>query len=191
MTRPTILLGPLTPETALRVFANLDLQDRMEAELMAGRFNPWDAVAARHAGLSVFFEAHCASVLRPSGKSVPFAIICLAPTGYPGCAMAEFLSCNHTHFARELIQLVIMTRDLMPEIADKHNLNRIEFRCWADHPSAGRLGRALGFRKEADLAGYGGALPVAVEQWAWTRPDFTPHRRPDRGAPSPTLTQEP
>ncbi len=176
MARPAILLNRFSADQAIKVFEHLDPQDLLECDLMAGFYDPWEAVARRLAGLSLLFEAHIVSVLRETGVKVPFAVICLGQTGYEGVATAEFLSCNHKHFKRELAQTVLMAREVLPEIADKHHLNRIEFRSWSRHPSAHLLGQALGFKRDAVIGGFGGANPIQTEIWSWTRPEHQlPH----------------
>lgn len=171
MGRPVILLDAFTGEAALKVFRNLDWDDRVECDLMAGRFDPLSAVAQRMMASPHMCEARVASVLRETtGMKTPFAVICLAQTGYRGVASAEFLSCSYKAFWRELACLASMTRDLIAGIAEKHDLTRIEFRSWAGHPRAAKLGAALGFHREAVTPGYGPDGRVEGELWAWTRP---------------------
>lgn len=171
MARPVIHLRPFAAaaEAALAVYRNLDIHDLVEIEVMAGRFDPLRAVAGRMMGAGLLIEAHVAEVERPGGRRIPFAVLALGQTGFPGVAQGEFLAANHGFYRRELAQLVIMARAALPEIAAAHGLRRIEFRAYARHPSAALLGACLGFREEARLRGFGPDGMAEIVQFAWVR----------------------
>lgn len=169
---PAVTLGAFNAERALRVLRNLDVNDAVEASILNGRFDPYEALAGFVAASPVMIRLDIAEVARPDGQRIPFAIVALSRTGFPGVAAAQMIACNHAHFRAELWALARMIRDGLPGFARDAGVRRIECRCYGRHPTAAGFLRALRFDQEGgDLKGFGPGGDVAVLQFAWTQPD--------------------
>lgn len=155
---------PFADELAWPVLADLDLNDRLEAALYRGDaaaplalFADWRAANAWRAASVV--------AVRRQGR-MPFAIVGVMATGAKGVAQAAMLARNHAAWRGELARLAVELRRRMPAWADELGIARIECRSWAQHPTAGRLLEQVGFRPEADLAGFDAG--AVFRQFAWT-----------------------
>lgn len=168
-----IEIGAYADTPAMEVFRNLDPSDWAEAQLVRGvttdHLTLWCDWRAAQAGavLSMLMRS-----TRLGGR--PFAVMALAHTGVAGVAQAAMLARSHARYAPELAAVARRVRRKMPGFCRDAGINRVEARCWADHPSAAQFLRICGFSLEATLAGFGGASPVHFHQFAWTQ-ERTPH----------------
>lgn len=148
---------------AMRVFSDLDPNDQLEAALWRG-----DGAAP----LAVFADWRVAggggSMIARYGV-IPFAVMALTPLGPKGVASAALLARDHRCWRRALVALVRVFQDELPRHFASLGLTRVECRSWAGHPTAARLIEAVGFRREADLRGFGGGA-LTFTQFAWTAP---------------------
>lgn len=174
--RPQIDIASFAPDAALKVLQNLDVNDALEASLMVGGFDPVATLAQFHLSRGGAHEMAIAYAKRPSGQRIPFSLVAITPTGFPGVATAQMLSCNHEYFQRELAALATTMRDAMADFVADQNLSRIEARCWDNHPTAPGFLAAIGFARETPdaLRGFGASGAIGVLQFAWTKaPDLT------------------
>ncbi len=157
-------------EAAFEILADLDVADDLEMTLFRGDgeaalplvlFADWRAANAGRALSVVAWTG-------PVGQPRPFALLGVMPTGAAGVFQAALLARDHRRFRSGIVQLVRMMRERLPDVAERQGIRRLECRSWADHPRAGRLLRALGFEREARLAGFGGGS-LTFDQWAWIR----------------------
>lgn len=165
-----IEVRPYDDLAAYAVLSRLDVSDQLEAELIRGAhaaslelFADWRAVIPASIGGHVFFT-------EPSAGGVPFAVGALVASGQAGVAQAALLARDHRHFRRPLVQLARRLRAELPSYCVKHNINRIEARCWADHPTAARFLGLIGFSPEAILYGFGPSGQVPFIQFAMVNP---------------------
>jgi GNAT superfamily N-acetyltransferase len=180
-----ITIRPWEDYAAMAVFNRLDLHDQMEAELVRGvsctalgLFADWRAAQA-HAALSL--------VIHSGPAARPFAVLLLAHTGQAGVAEAALVAADHARHRWDLGRLGVSIRAQMPGWCAEVGMNRIEARCWLQHPTAARLLQSIGFEHEATLPGFGRDGRATFRQFAWTRPQTEPSTLP----PDPTPTPEP
>jgi hypothetical protein len=181
-----IQVRPWEDLAAMAVFNRLDLHDQVEAELVRGAsctalglFADWRAAQA-HAALSL--------VIHSGPAARPFAVLCLGHTGQAGVAEAALLAADHTRHRIDLARLAVTIRARMPGWCAQVGMNRIEARCWLQHPTAARLLTAMGFDHEATLPGFGRDGRATFRQFAWTRTTFD---QPSTLPPDPAATPEP
>lgn len=161
---------PYNDQDAFAVISRLDLADQMEVELTRGAHTPaltlwaeWRAAVPQHL---LSFVAHVGGV--------PFAIFALVGTGEANAACAAMLARDHRHYRRPLTRLARMIRAQIPPTMAALGINRIECRCWSDHPTAAQLLRAVGFSHEIDLPGFGRTGQLTFRQFAWLAPAVPP-----------------
>lgn len=181
-----ITIRPWEDYAAMAVFNRLDLRDQIEAELVRGAsctalalFADWRAAQA-HAPLSL--------VIHSGPAARPFAVLTLGNTGQAGVAEAALLAADHIRHRIDLARLAVAIRRRLPAWCAEAGVNRIEARCWLQHPTAARLLAAIGFVHEATLPGFGRDGRATFRQFAWTRPPFS---QPSTLPPNPIPTPEP
>jgi hypothetical protein len=165
-----IAILPYSDEAAMAIFADLDLNDRVEAALLRGdgaeplamfadwrRAGPGSLIAADHVGR-------------------PFAIMALTPLGPAGVASVALMARDHRRWRQPLTALARHWRRAWPGYCAERGVTRAECRSWTGHPTAFRLLEHIGFRLEAVLRGFGGGEAVFA-QYAWTAP-ATPAETP-------------
>lgn len=165
----TVTVRPWDDMLALPIFRQLDPHDFMEAELIRGQETN---------GISLWADWRAAEVFRlmsfvALAGQTPFAVFGLSHTGQAGVAGAVLLARDHRRFRPALGRLCVMIRAAMAAEALARGIHRIEARCWADHPTASGLLRALRFDHECDLPGFGRAGGATYRQFA-----FLPARSP-------------
>lgn len=185
-----ITLRPFDDATSRQVLGKLDLCDQLECEFVRGR--GIDDPMTLWADWRAMVPAHLLSLValdrRRDGQGfvdVPFAVLALANTGQAGVGQAALLARDHGAFRVALARLAVMIRRGLPGFTREHGIHRIEARSWGDHPTAGRLLAAIGFRHEAEMPGFGVSGALTFHQWAWTGPEidarnpvFIRHRPP-------------
>ncbi len=158
---------PYDDVAAMTVLRDLDGNDRIEAQLVRG-------VAASH--LAIFADWHAMqrgallSLVIFAGDhpgAAPFAVLALGHTGQAGVAQAAFLARNHERWRGCIGRAGVHIRRQMPFLCADWGVHRIEARAWSAHPTAGRFLRALGFRAECDMAGFGATGGETFTQYAW------------------------
>lgn len=161
-------VSPWDNRAGMVVLAQLDPADWREAQLIrAGGgmdhldvFADWRAVQA---------GALVSVILRDKTRGGdPFAVLCLGHTGQAGVAQAALLARRHDRFRRALAAAGLRIRRDMPKFCREAGVRRVEARCWAGHPRAGRFLTACGFVHEVEMAGFGGDEPATFNQYAWT-----------------------
>ncbi|MDF2235382.1 hypothetical protein P2H44_22735 [Albimonas sp. CAU 1670] len=153
-------LTPLTCGPALRVLQELDPQDRREAGCaLNGDASPdfllREFLRRQGEGGHVFVAwSH-----RPEGGADPFAILGVAAIIASGVGSAALLARRHDRWRPQLRALAFALRVDLPPWARLQGFHRLEARSWSDHPTAGTLLGAIGFRHELRLVGFaaGGA----------------------------------
>jgi len=157
-----ILVRPYDDLAAHAVLSRLDPADQREVDLSRGAptaplalFADWRAMQA------VRYESHVALT-----GGTPFAVFALANAGYSGVASVALLARDHARFRRPLATLCTLIRAELPARAEKYRLTRLEARSWSAHPTGARLLTAMGFRREADLPGFGIGGSLTFPQFA-------------------------
>jgi len=165
-----VTLHPFHHVAATEVFRGLDPWDEAEAEVALGVALPPERMAEAWGQLAdlSFYQAIAA------WRGQPFAVFSLSSAGMAGNASAALMARDHRRFRRPLAELALRIRAEMPGFAASLNINRIEARSWAPHPSAPRILKALGFVPECDVPGLGADGLSTFRQWAW----LAPHCRP-------------
>lgn len=161
-----VTISDYTPEAAEVVFRDLDPWDRLEGEVMRGAVRPaavhfadWHAMQAQFL-LSWVFST-------PAGA--PFAVAGAVNSGFAGVAQVAFLSRDHAKWRGSIARSALLLRRIIPVAARETGLHRLEARCLADHPTAGRFLTLLGFRMEARMPGYGATGAHEFRLFSWTR----------------------
>lgn len=161
---------PFEDLAAWSVFQRLDPHDHLEAEFVRG---------ASATPLALFCDwrnavgIHCVSLIAHTDAkrgSIPFAVFALANTGQAGVAQGALLARSHETFRRPLGALASRIRAQFPQYCAELGIHRIEARCWSNHPTAASLLRAIGFRHECDMPGFGKTGRITFRQFAWTSP---------------------
>jgi len=141
----------------MAVLSQLDPFDLLEAQFVRGApvthlalFADWRAMRC----------AWIASYILTTGRDGrrPFAVLAVGHTGQAGVAQAAFLARDHVRHRLAIGRAAVLIRDGLPPFMDAHGIARIEARCWADHPTAPGFLTRVGFKFEARLPGFGGAL---------------------------------
>ncbi len=171
MARAEIEVRSFDDDLALQVMRNLDVNDALEVHMMRGRATSPLALWADWRAVNAFRAASIVAVARRRNRWVPFVVLGVAATGVPHIGQGAMLACNHVEFHDELVRFLLTVRQELPGFALNHKLNRIEARCWADHPSAANLLEAIGFKHEGDLDGFGEGGNVRLRQFAWINPN--------------------
>lgn len=165
-------VAPYDAHDALIVFTHLDPWDAMEAAAVRGaKAPPAQLFAEWHAA-----QAHAALSLVLKWGGVPFAVLVLGNTGQAGVAEAAMLARTHRHWRAGLVRAGREVRAGMAEYCQGRGINRIEARCWADHPRAGAFLRLCGFTLEAIMPGFGADGRAVFHQYAWTKGEQHVHR---------------
>jgi hypothetical protein len=153
---------PYDDQAAMVVLRDLDGNDRIEAQQVRG-------VAASH--LAIFADWHAmqrgALLSLVIHDGAPFAVLALGHTGQAGVAQAAFLARNHDRWRVSIARAGVRIRRDMPFLCADWGVHRIEARAWSRHPTAGPFLRALGFRAECDMAGFGATGAETFTQYAW------------------------
>lgn len=154
-------LQPYDDHGAMAVFRHLDPYDLIEAQLVRGE-------AVTHLGLfgdwRAMHGAWIASLIlttRADGGT-PFAVLAVGHTGQAGVAQAAFLARDHIRYRVPIARAGVLIRQRLFGFMAERGIRRLEARCWADHPTAPTFLSQLGFRQEAEMIGFGGALDPAV-----------------------------
>lgn len=183
-------IRPWDDELALKVFRNLDPNDRVEADIQRGApATPLEMWHEWKIGRGVAYGSFVAVVPAKAGGAMaecPFAVFTLSQAGQAGIGWAALLACNHDHFRLELAQVAAQIRHGLPLLAAESNLVRIETRCWADHPTAQHLLRALGFAQECEIDVSDAIGPSRFLQFA-RRVDLPSIPSPDQMEPQPCV----
>lgn len=152
---------PYDDQSAMAVFRRLDVEDRIEAEIVRG-------AGVTH--LQLFAEWRqlqpVAVISRiATANGVPIALFQLVNTGQAGVAAAAFLACDHRRHRRALALIGAAIRAGLPGFAADAGIRRIEARAWSAHPTASQFLTALGFWPECDMPGFPGGH--VFRQFAW------------------------
>lgn len=160
---------PFDNLSAMAVLSRLDANDLVEARLTRGGADHLDIFADWRAVDKMSLLSLVLKDSRRGGE--PFAVLILCPTGQAGVAQAAMLARNHLIFRRPLAEAALRIRRDMAPFCAQWGVNRVEARCMRDHPTAAAFLRGCGFRREADLPGFGlGGRDVFV-QFAWLLPN--------------------
>ncbi|SFI60522.1 hypothetical protein [Albimonas pacifica] len=151
-------LTPLQPRAALEILGDLDACDRREAALaLGGACDAEDLLRGflhrQQQGAHVFVAwSH-----RPEGGAAPLAVLGVDELLARGVGSAALLARPHRRWAGPLRALAYALRQDLPLWARATGFHRLEARSWAEHPTAGRLLRGIGFRHELRMRGFAGA----------------------------------
>lgn len=163
----SVYLTPYEDAAAMAVFRNLDPADRDEALRTSPELGNVYALFGGWRSLPVLPGT---SQIAMSNRSFhPFAVFAATPAGAAGVATVSLLARDHGHFRRELAELVVHLRGILPQLMDQHGVRRLEVRSWADHPRAAGLLRGMGFKVEATCKGFGPEGADVFTQWALVR----------------------
>jgi len=165
-----VALKPYRADLAAHVLMHLDPYDQREAELVRGR---------PAQGLELFSDWHAGNAFRAASfvacwgvSARPFAVLGLSNTGVAGVGQAALLACDHAKHRRALAMLAITLRAEFPAWCVEHQVQRVECRSWAQHPTAASLLDAIGFHHEAEMPGFGAAGRTTFHQFSWTQGDL-------------------
>lgn len=162
----TLLLADWDDRAVLEVLQDLDNRDWLELVAAKGRaasaFDLW-AEWRQLRGLGAVRVARW--------DAVPFAVLGVINAGSLGVGQAALVARDHRRWRRGLVLLARLMRSELVAFAAAQDLWRIECRSWVGHPSAASLLAHLGFRLEAELAGFHPRGQGVFLQWAWTRAD--------------------
>lgn len=179
MAPPLVVAQPWSDKAGFDVLANLDTHDLLEFWAAYGAqgvptvtmFADWRAAAGGALVSYVLCQAWRETSLEP------FAVLALRLTGAAGVAEAAFLARDHRLYRREIATAGGLIRDNLAGQASTFGLHRVEARCWAQHPTAARFLRAVGFSHEADLQGFGANGAETFRQFAWVAPGLRTEKR--------------
>lgn len=151
-----ISLTPLEAGPALRVLAAIDAADAMERDLEGHAERPdaeivADWLAMRAAGGAAMVSWDHA----PAGGAQPFAVLGAGLRRAGGVCDVGLIARDHRAFRLPLGRLAVLLRETLPIWAESRQVQRLEARCWAEHPRAPSLLRAIGFSLDCDLPAYG------------------------------------
>jgi hypothetical protein len=163
-----IQLRPYDDLSAMAVLQRLDVNDRLEAEIIRGAattalalFGDWRAMQAHHVASYVVHTD-------PAHGANPFAVLAIANSGQAGVANAALLARDHRAWRRPLAVLALHLRNVMPQWCFERGINRVEARTWAGHPTASSLLIGIGFTFEAEMPGFGSNGREIYRQFAWS-----------------------
>lgn len=162
-----VRVRPYEDLSAMAVLSRLDPFDQIEAEAVRGEVAPALALFADWRGMR---GAWVGSWVIETEGCTPFALLALANTGQAGVAGAALLARDHRRYRRELVALSRLIRAEMPGFCKGLGIRRIEARSWAGHPRAAAFLRAVGFRHEADMPGFGRDGTLTFRQFTWLSP---------------------
>jgi hypothetical protein len=148
-------LGEFQPRAALRVIEDLDPLDMLELRL--GGVTPTTDEILRQMLIQQASGAYfqIAYAHRPEGGAEPFAILGIAEALASCTGSAALIARDHVAFARPLRRLCAGLRADLPTVMAATGFRRVEARCWSGHPTAPHLLRAIGFKFETELHGFG------------------------------------
>lgn len=167
-----ISADPYSDARAHEVFSGLDADDLREAELYL-------AQPVNRMGLFALWRSGQGSALRIGSYVLSardrtgvraVAVLSCSMNGIAGVGEAAFLARDHGRNRRAMVAAARFIRDGIEAFAAENHLNRIEARCWADHPTAGRFLKAIGFKHECDMRGFGPAGGETFCLFAWVAP---------------------
>ena len=162
-----ITLRPFTDQISFNVFQGLDPMDVLEAEIVRG--GGVASGAALWADWRSIERGRVIShVVCDKDTDQPFAVVGLAHTGESRVAQAALLSKQHSKYRRQLLELAIVIRKMLPTVTEQLGIHRVECRCWADHPTAAGVLTLVGFHQEAVMQGFGAGGRTSFLQFAWT-----------------------
>lgn len=160
----SVYLTPYEDAAAMAVLRNLDPADRDEALRTSAELGNIYALHAGWRGLPVY--PGTSQIAVSTRRYQPFAVFAASPAGAAGVATVSLLARDHGAFRREIAELVLHLRGILPQLMAQHGVRRLEVRSWAGHPRAGGLLRGMGFAVEATCKGFGPEGADVFTQWA-------------------------